>query len=331
MSSPAVPKESVTLHTVIWVVSDGRRGIENQALGLAEAVAVGLDGDTVIERVTVRKDGFVTLPAHSHPDIWIGCGRAAIPLAQRHRRIFPECFFVYVQDPRTRHADFDLIIAPRHDRLSGANVLTMTGSPNRVTDDVLTAGAVEFERELAALPGKRAAVLIGGDSKRFRLDTASADYLESRLDSLLDRGLSLMITVSRRTPDNVRTRFRQHFSERPNAWYHDGDGANPYFAFLAAADWIFVTEESTNMLVEACTTGTPVYVLPLTGTPGKFARLHADLEAHGAVRPYLGQLDSWTYTPLHETQRVAHACLARYLQHRQHMTGQPVAAGRQAP
>ena len=295
----------------IWVVSDGRRGIENQALGLAEALEARLKGAVHIERVVARKDGFVTLPAESTPDIWIGCGRAAIPLARRQRRIFPDCVFVYVQDPRTRHNDFDLVIAPRHDRLTGANVLPMIGSPNRVTHDMLTTAKSAFSRELEAYASPRAAVLIGGDSKRFKLDNAAANYLETRLDSLLARDLSLMVTVSRRTPERVRDRFRERFADQDQVWYFDGDGPNPYFAFLAAADWIFVTEESTNMLVEACATGTPVYVLPLSGTPGKFARLHADLEAHGAVRPYLGEPDRWTYTPLLETQRVADQMLAR--------------------
>lgn len=308
--------------TTIWVVSDGRRGIENQALGLAEALEPRLDGPVQIERVVVRKDGFVTLPANSTPDIWIGCGRAAIPLASRQRRIFPNCFFVYVQDPRSRHSDFDLIIAPRHDRLAGANVITMIGSPNRVTGAKLSQEQAGFTRQIEALPSPRATVLIGGDSKRFKLDAPAADYLEARLDALHAQGLSLMITVSRRTPDLVRDRFRRHFANRDRIWYFDGEGANPYFAFLAAADWIFVTEESTNMLVEACATGAPVYVLPLSGTPGKFARLHADLEAHGAVRPYLGACDSWQYEPLQETQRVAEQLLARYRREQSSSTGE---------
>ncbi|WP_323762223.1 mitochondrial fission ELM1 family protein [Maricaulis sp.] len=308
--------------TTIWVVSDGRRGIENQALGLAEAVGRELKVPHRIERITVRQDGFVTLPAHSHPDIWIGCGRAAVPFAGRHRRIFPDCKFVYVQDPRHRHDDFDLIVAPSHDRLVRSNALSMTGSPNRVTPEVLAAANARFPKRLAMLPGPRVAVLIGGNSKRFKLDNASARYLTSRLDGLLADGASLMVTVSRRTPATVRATLRAHFGQRERVWYHDGEGEgggageNPYFTFLAAAEWIFVTEESTNMLVEASTTGAPVYVLPLTGTPGKFALLHAELEACGAVRPYLGRLDRWTYPPLNETRRAARAVLDQFRGHR---------------
>jgi len=44
--------------------------------------------------------------------------------------------------------------------------------------------------------------------------------------------------------------------------------------------------------------------------PGKFARLHADLQARGAARPFDGALAPWTYEPLNETERAARAVLA---------------------
>jgi mitochondrial fission protein ELM1 len=91
----------------------------------------------------------------------------------------------------------------------------------------------------------------------------------------------------------------------------DGEGPNPLFAFLHAADNILVTEDSANMAAEAASTGKPVQVLPMVALkpPGKFARLHADLEAHGATRPFDGTLESWTYEPLAETDRAARAVL----------------------
>ena len=291
--------------TIIWVVSDGRRGIENQALGLAEAVVARLGTPCRIERVVVNKEGLVALPAASRPDLWIGCGRAAIGLARKHRMIFPGAYFVYVQDPRTRHDLFDLIIAPDHDRLVRKNAVSMIGSPNRISRSKLDEGRTQFAAQIEALPGPRAAILIGGASKRYKVTPKIVHYLEARLQDLLDQGVSLMVTVSRRTPDEVRERLSARFSGRDRVWFFDGEGENPYFAFLAAADWIFVTEESTNMLLEAGATGTPVYVLPMAGDPGKFARLHAALEGRDIIRPYLGRLDRWTYQPLDETGRMA--------------------------
>ena len=50
---------------------------------------------------------------------------------------------------------------------------------------------------------------------------------------------------------------------RTSLW--DGTGDNPYFAFLALADAIVVTEDSVNMVTEAAGTGKPVYVQELSG------------------------------------------------------------------
>lgn len=306
MTQSAITAAPLERETIIWVVSDGRRGIENQALGLAEAIAAELGGTPLIECVIARKDRYVTLPDSAAPDIWIGCGRAAIPLARKHGQIFPDTYFVYVQDPRGHYRDFDMIVAPDHDRLRRDNAIAMLGSPNRISQDQLDQAMAAFSGEIEALPGPRAAILIGGDSKRYKLNETICDYLVKRLGNLLDQNISLMVTVSRRTPKRARERLAQALKTRPRVWYHEGDGPNPYFAFLAAADWIFVTEESTNMLVEAATVGKPVYALPMSGTPGKFGYLHAALEGHGALKPYLGQLERWTYPKLAETARIAH-------------------------
>ena len=300
---------------ICWVVSDGRRGIENQALGLAEAVATELDTRHIplkIGRAIAHKDGSVALPDCGPPDLWIGCGRAAIKLARKHRNISRDGFFAYVQDPRSHYRDFDLILAPAHDRLVRPNAISMIGSPNRIGAAQLAGGHAAFAPQIDALPGPRAAILIGGDSKRFRLTPRIADYLVSRIEDLLAQNVSVMITLSRRTPKALAERMAAEFGGRDRVWLFDGEGENPYFAFLAAADWIFVTEESTNMLVEASATGKPVYAQPMDGSAGKFTRLHAALQGMGAMRPWLGRLEKWSYTPLAETARAAKLLIARW-------------------
>lgn len=286
------------------VVSDGRRGIENQALGLAEAVA----------RLTARSiqtlhvgDEAAPAAPPAHADLWIGCGRAAVRAARAHRKALPRARFVYVQDPRTDYALFDLIIAPRHDRLTGDNVLSIIGSPNRITADQLSDGGAEFGERLAALPGPRASVLIGGDSKHHRFTDETCAYLLDAIERIRAQAGSVMITPSRRSPAAFRRALSDRFGGAENVWLHDGDGPNPYFAFLAGADWICVTEDSTNMLCEAASTGKPVYRLAVDGKPGKFRFLYAGLEAAGPVRPFLGRLERWNASALDETGRAARA------------------------
>lgn len=286
-----------------FVVSDGRRGIENQALGLAEAL--GALTPLRVMPVQVPRSGEVPDPGGIAPEIWIGCGRAAVRAAARHRPAFPKALFIYVQDPRAAHERFDLIVPPRHDGLTGANVFPIIGSPNRITPARLAEAERNFAGRIANLPQPRAAVLIGGDSKHHRFSDAAGKYLLHRLEWLRAKTIGLMITTSRRTPDEFTAKLADRFEEDPGVWLHDGTGPNPYFAFLGGADWIFVTEDSTNMLTEAAGTGTPVYRLPLDGDPGKFSRLYAQLEGHGAMRPFLGRLDRWDYAPLNETARAA--------------------------
>lgn len=290
-----------------FVVSDGRRGIENQALGLAEAVA--RRRPLRIMPIHLDKGGDPPDPGPIAPDVWIGCGRAAVKAAPGFRRAHPKAVMVYVQDPRANYEIFDLIVPPRHDRLTGRNVLPILGSPNRIHAGRLDDARKTFAAELARLPAPRAAFLIGGDSKHHRFSRAACDYLLGRVEQVRQTGLALMITTSRRTPPPLAAALAERYGDAADVWLHQGAGPNPYFAFLAGADFIFVTEDSTNMLTEAAATGAPVFRLGVDGSPGKFRRLYTGLEGHGALRPWLGALYRWDYPPLDETGRAARAVL----------------------
>lgn len=318
---------------LIWAVSDGRAGMENQALGLAEAIARLTPAEIVVKRVTWRA-GFDRLPSslkapwmlnpasdavwpavdERWPDVWIGTGRATLPLsADVKRRSGDRTFVVQTQDPRWRTDVYDLVVAPAHDGLTGPNVLSIVGSPHRVSQSALESGAAPFAGVLAPLPRPRVAVLIGGRSAAFDLPEDHAAALADRIaETVWKAGGAAMVTFSRRTPDAARRLLRERLAALPGMIW-DGEGPNPYFAFLHAADHVLVTEDSANMAAEAASTGKPVHVLPMVPLkPGpKFARLHAALRAHGATRPFEGTLATWTYPPLNETERAAREVLKR--------------------
>jgi mitochondrial fission protein ELM1 len=91
----------------------------------------------------------------------------------------------------------------------------------------------------------------------------------------------------------------------------DGEGDNPYFAFLGAADVILVTEDSANMPTEAAATGKPVYLLEMDGAQARKRRFHAELASLGIIRWFDGALETWSYEPLRETERAAAEVLRR--------------------
>ena len=314
--------------TSCWVISDGRRGIENQALGLAEAL--GRLRPLDISRQMISHSGaFISLPPGLQfflkskpadyrlegpfPQIAIGCGRQAIaPLRALKKKLGAEVFTVYVQDPRISPKHFDLVIAPEHDGLSGLNVETMIGSPNRVTKARLTEGIKQFKNQLTPLPTPRVAVLIGGKSKTHSLSKGTHKTHVQAICALAQQGMSVMLTTSRRTPDWAVDEYRKITKDRRHVWVWDGEGANPYFAFLGSADAILVTEDSTNMLTEACATGKPVFTLPMDGRPGKFAGLYEALAKRCHVAPFTGSIESDAYAPLDETARMAEKLLQRH-------------------
>jgi mitochondrial fission protein ELM1 len=310
------------------VVTDGRAGIQNQALGLAEAIARLTPADIEVVRVAWRPL-FDPLPARwkwagmlvagresLEPgcDIWIGCGRASLPLALAARRLRPAPFVVQVQDPRLPPRLFDLVIAPAHDRLAGDKVFEIIGAPHRITRERLDAEVPAFADRIASLPHPRVAVMIGGRSRAFDLTEAHAADLGAQIAAAVAAaGGSLLLTFSRRTPPAAEAALRAAVSGAPG-WIWDGQGPNPLFAFLAAADHVVVTEDSANMATEAAATGKPVHLLPMVPRrpSAKFARLRESLEGMGAARPFDPRLPSWTYAPLEETPRAAAAVLEAF-------------------
>ena len=315
----------------VWAVTDGRAGIEAQALGLAEAIARRTPAEIVAKRVRLRTPwawappGFTPAPlqalsldsdplAPPWPDIWIGCGRASVPLSMNMRRLGRgQTLVVQLQDPRVNPREFDLVIPPVHDGLEGANVFPIVGACHRVTAERLDQARAAHPHALEDYPGPRFAVLIGGKSKRQTIGAARARDIADSL-SLVQRatGGTLMATLSRRTPEAARLQFQSRLAPHC-AVFFDGEGANPYFAMLAVCDHVFVTADSVNMATEAAATGKPIHVLGVDGYAGKLEAFHKSLQRRGCARPYIAsRLESWNYPPLQETDRAAATVLAAW-------------------
>ncbi len=302
-----------------WIVSDGTIGMESQSLGLAEAIGL----PTTVKRASLARPWY-WLPANwvpgatrrctadsdrfepPWPDLLIACGRrnAALSLAVR-RAARGRTFTVHIQNPLVDPAHFDLVVPPEHDRMTGANVVASRGSLTRITGDRLAAAAAEFAPLLADLPRPLVAVLIGGRSRAYQMSDATTRTLIDGLARLCQSaGAGLAVTASRRTGPGNAALIRDGLKDLPY-YFWDGEGANPYFGFLALADAFVVTADSVNMVSEALSTGKPVHVAAMDGGSDKFRRFHSDLERDGYTRPFQGRLENWTYQPLDETSRIA--------------------------
>jgi uncharacterized protein len=303
-----------------WILTDGSVGMENQGLAVAEAV-----GLPVAMKPVTRTDPWRLLPtplqllvpprlvldgrlAPPWPRLLISIGRQSVPLALAVRRLAEGATFaLHIQNPKVPPRLFDLVAAPAHDGLAAPGILMTLGAPHRVTPAKLAAEAPLYAAKVEPLPRPRIAVLLGGHSKGFRFDTETAEKMGARLVAMARAaGGSLLITPSRRTPAAAMARLQAALAGVPSLVWN-GEGANPYFAFLGLADVIVTTSDSVNMVTEAAGTGKPVYVYPLPGRSARLARFHAAMRRHGATRPFDGALDSWSYAPVNDTEVIAGA------------------------
>lgn len=300
-----------------WVLTDAAAGNRRQALALAAALGFAAPRQwTLNARAPWRwlaprrwpgaraafGDAFAQALA-APPQLAIGCGRQgalATRLAREHG-----ARAVQILDPRINPRHWDAVIAPAHDRLRGANVLSPLGSLHPV-DAPWLAAARAAHPALGALPGPRLLLLLGGPVANVPIDRRWWQQALALLTALTCTHASMMISASRRTPAWLRQAVRDLMPALPGArWLDAGDGDNPYPGMLAWADRIVVSPDSVNMISEACATTSPVLVPGMERARGRHAEFLRALRASGRIVDAIAD-SSWpAVTPLIETPLIA--------------------------
>jgi mitochondrial fission protein ELM1 len=308
---------SAELTNLCWVISNGTPGMENQALGLAERINLPI----AVKRVRLtwpwsqiapfspgapfgRQTPDSDVLAPPWPRLAIGVGRQSIPFMRAIKHASPATITVQCQDPRTDLSQFDLVVPPEHDGLTGLNVFPILGSPHRITPEKLAEATVHFAPRFEKLCAPRLAVLIGGKNRAYDFGTETVQRLTSTLADL-SRNFGLMVSTSRRTGLANTTLIESALAGTGADLWKGGGGENPYLGVLAWADAFLITADSVNMASEAAATGKPVHIFTLPCRSTKFDSFHHALAARGISRVFDGHIGDWTYVPLDETGRAA--------------------------
>ena len=314
--TPVGPETGTT-----WIVTDGSVGMEAQGVAVAEAVGLPYS----LKRVHVQ-GAMRLMPARLQiylpsarllasvasneplappwPRLIISVGRRSAPIALALKDV-AKGYALHIQNPKVPKHRFDLIATPVHDGYTGDNVVNTFGAVHSVTAARLAGAAKSFAARIDPLPHPRIAVLLGGESAAFSFPPElAAGFAVTLAQAARDSNGSLLVTPSRRTSPEALRALAATIAAVPHfVW--DGTGENPYYALLAKADAIVVTEDSVNMVTEAAGTGKPVYVQRLKGSSARLGRFHELMRERGATRPFVGKIESWSYPSINDTELVA--------------------------
>ena len=306
-----------------WGLSIGVAGMLSQMRGLASAVGHHFEPrrtrlnkpwrwmplSWIPRAFWVVEDGR-KLDVDHPPRLIIACGRhSVIPAICLKEEWGDQLCTVFIQDPLVNSACFDVVIAPEHDAVDGANVVQTLGALNPINEQVLSAARdTELARSFLQRDDRIVAVLLGGPNRCYGFSQTDMSRLIDKLHAVVDRDeVRLIVVSSRRTPAGVSQRFHDEFGRKHHVW--TGGETTPYLAALSIADWIVVTGDSVSMASEAAATGKPIYIEALTErlSARRFRRFHDGFRRSGITRPFEGRLDQWRYVPPNDAARAAQA------------------------
>ncbi len=298
--------------TAAWVLADPRAGTAAQALGIAERLGVpfrtmalewGPAARLAWPWPTLRGLAPETRArlVPPWPRLVLSAGRRSAPVARwlgaRGARL------VHCMRPGFGATAFDLLVLGRHDAARPAlNLVEVLGATHRVSPTRLAAARDEWAA-LAALPGPRVALLVGGPVRGHGMDPGVATALARQVTGFAG---SVLATASRRTGGPATGALAEALRGTPHRLYGWGEaGPNPYPGFLAWADAVVVTGDSVSMLSEALATAGPVFVADPGGLGARHRALAESLYVAGQARPLAAAPVPFARDPLDETGRVA--------------------------
>lgn len=265
---------------VVWRLLDGKPGHESQTLGLVRA----------LERLAARGDGVavhcVDMPLgefrytlldwlfkrfrpgflQPRPHLIIGAGhRTHWPMLCARRAFGGRA--IALMTPSLPASWFNAVVAPRHDGLTGSQILA-------------THGVLNPMRPADKRPGYTV-IMVGGISKHFDWDNTR---LLQQLEQLMARHPQVALTDSRRTPEALRLELARRWPVVYRPWEQCPPGW--LAGELAIADSAWVSEDSVSMIYEALTAGCAVGLIalpPLASKPGRLVRGLQALQQEGLV------------------------------------------------
>jgi len=297
------------------LLTEGMHGMISQVEGLANA----LDIDFTHHKVELNSF-WKLIPPKFTPvsnftfnsidskdfDIIISCGRkSVIPSICLKKNSKKKIHNIHVQDPKVDLKNFDFVVAPDHDGLTGENVILSKGSIHYLTKEEMIhnheylSGRLNKEKEYLTL-------IVGGPNKYYHYNDKNISNIFDKIKNILEKNnLQAIIIPSMRTPKKIIELSNNYFGKE-HLVINDID-KKAYLSGLSLAKYIVVTCDSTSMISEAALTGKPIYIaeIPPKIDDYRFRRFRELFTKLNIVKNLNEKVEIWNYETLDETNRIA--------------------------
>lgn len=298
---------------IIWQIKDGKRGHENQTLGLIQALSTYQKFEVI--EVNVHEQGASWLryccglcPSFKNlkrPDLILGAGSQTHATILCAGRKTGAPTIVLMNPPRLVRHCFSLCVVPEHDRQDGANVITTLGVLN----------PIQISRQ--KMP-ERGLILVGGPSKHHDWDSQEIAQQLKRIAQKNPK-INWTVTTSRRSPEDISSQLTRLGLNNLHVVPVEETDSEWLPQQFARASYVWVTEDSVSMVYEALSSGAKVGLLPV---PRKRKRSRViqgidQLLEKKLVLPYDSeQCDLTTFKapePLNEAERIGKIIIEKFL------------------
>ena len=235
-------------------------------------------------------------------DLIISCGRISAPYSLILKKFNKKCKIFHILDPYCMRNRFDKILIPSHDfsKFSNSkNVLEFLGtfvSKKKLENkDLNNYKELESNKNIIAC-------LIGGDGRSSKFEVSEINGLVDKIN-LISARYTVVYCFSRRTSAITKRIIKKRKNLKHFCYnYNDKD---PYWYLINKSSYFIVTEDSVSMTSDAVFTGKPVYMVKIKNKKNKIKSFVQNLEKKGVVRYFDGEIVSWKYENINESERIA--------------------------
>ena len=198
---------------------------------------------------------------------------------------------IHLQNPKINPNHFDVLIVPRHDKISGKNIIKTQGALSFFDKKDIKKHYNVLNPKIKKSNKPITLLLIGGNNKRYKLSYSEYCKLLLEVRSAVNKiSGTLFISISRRTPKKVINFIKIIFNAFGNNFHLMNNDVNLYPGILKITDYAIVTSDSINMISELASTRINLFIYYFKEEKSKILEFNTQMQNKMYAKKFEGKL-----------------------------------------